>query len=601
MSWMARLAVSRLFGAEQERAIAAKRRVQAAMLVLIVLLAALLAAGLYGIFGLYNSAESRYIHLLFPLRTATRDVVQQMVNEESGVRGYMITRDRSSLQPYLNGRETGREDVAEILRLTQGQPLLQARLRALRREIRGLHGYFDRQITFVADGLLGQRRARADVLGGDKLFGRFRKTASVMEGDIAQFVAQTRADQRRTFRRAVGLLVASGLFALLIAALLAQRVPERLRQLYSAEEQARIRAERGANAARALAHVSDAVVLVDAAGRIRSWNAAAEQLFGVSAAVVLTRQPGEAIPGFAGLVQRSNKTNNELAAVRIGDEERWLAVAVSEFDAGRVFTIRDATAEHMLERARADFVTTASHELRTPLTGIYGGVRTLLERWDALDDAQRLQILRMIDQESQHLSQIVDQLLVTAQIDRGPMRLTETQCDVQALCASVLAAAEARKPDSITLILAPAAGSTTVVCDELRLKQVLVNLVENAIKYSPGGGRVELRVTDEHDRLRISVGDEGLGIPPSEQTRIFEKFYRLDAEMSLGVGGSGLGLYISREIAQQMGGSLSVHSSAGAGAVFTVILPRPGSALRIERTNAIPNPSPARPPAARQS
>src|SRR4051794_24601926 len=115
-----RFAASWRFGAELERAVAAKRRVQILLLVLIVLLAALLATGLYGIFGLYNSAENRYIHLLFPLRTATRDVVQQMVNEESAVRGYMITRDRSSLQPYLIGRRRGIGDVAEIKRLTQG-------------------------------------------------------------------------------------------------------------------------------------------------------------------------------------------------------------------------------------------------------------------------------------------------------------------------------------------------------------------------------------------------------------------------------------------------------------------------------------------------
>ncbi len=405
-----------------------------------------------------------------------------------------------------------------------------------------------------------------------------------MESDIARFVAQTRADQRRTFGRAIGLLVASGTFALLIAALLAQRVPERLRLLYSAEEQARIRAERGANAARALAHVSDAVVLVDVDDRVRSWNEAAEQLFGVATEAALGRGAADVVPGFAALVERSDG-HGDLIPVHIGGEERWLAVAVSDFDGGRVLTVRDATAEHLLERARADFVTTASHELRTPLTGIYGGVRTLLERGDALGEESRLRLLEMIDQESQHLSQIVDQMLVTAQIDRGRMQLTESECDVQVLCASVLAAAETRKPEAVTLTLAVSDGDATVRCDELRLKQVLVNLVENAITYSPGGGRVDVRVTDDDDRLRIDVSDEGLGIPPSEQARIFEKFYRLDAEMARGVGGSGLGLYISREIVEQMGGSLSVRSNVGAGSTFSVTLPRPGSASELVRAS----------------
>jgi signal transduction histidine kinase len=571
------------FGAELERAVAAKRRVQVSLLVLIVLLASLLATGLYGIFGLYNSAENRYIRLLFPLRTATRDLVLQMVNEETGVRGYMITKDRSSLRSYRDGRNGVIADLAEIQRLTPGHPLLHARLHSLRLEIRGLHGFFDRQIVFVRDGSLGQRRARADVLGGDKLFRRFRKTASAMQSDIAAFVDQTRAEQRRTLRRAVGLLVTSGVFALAIAALLALRVPERLRRLYSAEEQARIRAERGANAARALAHVSDAVVLIDAEYRIRSWNAAAEQLFGVSSEAALGHRIGEVIPSLVAFVGGSHG-HDDLTPVRIGDEERWLAVAVSGFEGGHVLTLRDATMEHLLERARADFVTTASHELRTPLTAIYGGVRTLLEREDILDEEQRLGFLRMIEQESQHLSQIVDQLLVTAQIDRGEMRLAQDDCDVQALCTSVLVAADARKPDSITLALMAPAGATTVRCDELRLKQVFVNLVENAIKYSPDGGRVEVSILDEDERLRVEVRDEGLGIPPSEQARIFEKFYRLDADMTRGVGGSGLGLYISREIVEQMGGSLSVRSAAGAGSTFTVTLPRLGSASRLVRS-----------------
>ena len=101
-----------------------------------------------------------------------------------------------------------------------------------------------------------------------------------------------------------------------------------------------------------------------------------------------------------------------------------------------------------------------------------------------------------------------------------------------------------------------------------------MNLVENAMKYSVDGGPVDVRLHDEPGRVRIEVTDQGLGIPPAEQERIFEKFYRLDAEMSRGVGGSGLGLFISREIITQMGGVLSVQSVEGVGSTFTVTLPR---------------------------
>jgi signal transduction histidine kinase len=564
-------------GRELERAVAAKRRVQIALVVLILLLGALLATGVYSTYALYRSAEDRYIHVLFPLKTHSQDLVLQMVNEETGVRGYMLTSDRRTLQPYFLGRKNVLTDLARISELTSSRPDLHARLKPIRYEIQALDGYFDRQITFVADGRLGVERARTDVLGGQRLFGRFRHDSQALTASITTFVDQTRSDERRTFTRAIGLLGASGLFALGIAIFLIRRVPERLRVLYSAEEQARIRAEHGANASRALAHVSDAVVMLDDGSRILSWNTAAEELFAISADAALGRPAGSVFPEFGILIERSG---GELTPVRIGGEERWLAISLSRFEGGRVVTLRDATAEHTLERARADFVTTASHELRTPLTAIYGSVRTLISRADALDESQRARLLRMIEQESEHLAQIVDQLLVTAQIDRGRLRMEERDCDIAELCASVIEAAEARKPESIQLKLVAPKSSPPLKCDPPKLKQVLVNLVENAIKYSPEGGRIEVRIADTPDRLRIDVQDEGLGIPPSEQARIFEKFYRLDAEMTRGVGGSGLGLYISREIVEQMGGLLSVRSRRGSGSTFTVTLPRIVSAAR---------------------
>jgi signal transduction histidine kinase len=564
-------------GRELERAVAAKRRVQIALVVLILLLGALLATGVYSTYALYRSAEDRYIHVLFPLKTHSQDLVLQMVNEETGVRGYMLTSDRRTLQPYFLGRRTVLTDLSRISALTSSRPDLHAQLKPIRYEIQALDGYFDRQITFVADGRLGRERARTDVLGGQLLFGRFRHDSRALAASITTFVDQTRSDERRTFTRAVSLLGASGLFALAIAIFLIRRVPERLRRLYSAEEQARIRAEHGANASRALAHVSDAVVMLDDGSRILSWNTAAEELFAISADSALGRPAGSVFPEFGILIERSG---GELTPVRIGGEERWLAISLSRFEGGRVVTLRDATAEHTLERARADFVTTASHELRTPLTAVYGSVRTLISREDALDESQRARLLRMIEQESEHLAQIVDQLLVTAQIDRGRLRMEERDCDITELCTSVIEAAEARKPESIQLGLVAPASTPPLKCDPPKLKQVLVNLVENAIKYSPEGGRIEVRIADTPDRLRIDVQDEGLGIPPSEQARIFEKFYRLDAEMTRGVGGSGLGLYISREIVEQMGGLLSVRSRRGAGSTFTVTLPRVVSAAR---------------------
>ena len=142
----------------------------------------------------------------------------------------------------------------------------------------------------------------------------------------------------------------------------------------------------------------------------------------------------------------------------------------------------------------------------------------------------------------------------------------------------MLDAADSRKPAKVALALDAPPELAPLPCDEALLRQVLVNLVENALKYSPDGGRVGVRVADDSDRVRIEVRDQGLGIPPSEQQRVFEKFYRLDPEMARGIGGSGLGLYISRKIVEQMDGSLSVRSAPGVGSTFTVVLPRRSTA-----------------------
>jgi PAS domain S-box-containing protein len=559
--------------APRAAATVAKRRVRFSLFILLALLVAVVATGLFATYNLYRSAEDRYVKVAFPLRTLTRDVLFRMSEEESGVRGYMITTNRSSLKPYTEGRKAVLADLRLIRKLTRQHPALANRLRDVEQQVVGLHGFYDRLIVFVADGKVGQARAQREVLDGEQRAVRFQNTASLMQNDIDRFVASTRNAQHATYTRTLATLGIAGALALAVAAALLFNVPERLRRLYAAEEEARQRAEQGANASRALEHVSDAVLLVDDEGSIRFWNAAAEQLFGVAAPAAVARRAATIVPEYAQLVEAAER-QERFVPVRIAGDEHWLAPALSTFEGGSVLAVRDATAGYVLERARTDFVATASHELRTPLTTVYGGARTLIARRDQLTPEQSERLLRMIEQESDHLVQIVDQLLVSAQLDRGSLHLDESTCDVPLLCAAVVDSARVRAPARITLELVTPQSMEPIRCDESLLRQVLVNLVENAIKYSLDGGRIDVQVSDEPTRVRIDVRDEGPGIPPSEQERIFEKFYRLDAAMMGGVGGSGLGLYISREIVAQMGGTLNVRSLPGSGSTFTVALPR---------------------------
>jgi len=179
----------------------------------------------------------------------------------------------------------------------------------------------------------------------------------------------------------------------------------------------------------------------------------------------------------------------------------------------------------------------------------------------------------MIESETERLSAIVNQILLAGQLESGRVSLVEQECDLRRLVEGVLSAARVTAPESVEFELEATNGLAPVHCDEDKLRQVVVNLVENAVKYSPDGGTVSVALSSQNGRARIEVRDRGLGIPESEHARVFEKFTRLDPGLSRGVGGTGLGLYIARELVERMGGAIAVDSAPGAGSTFAVELP----------------------------
>jgi PAS domain S-box-containing protein len=544
----------------------AKRRVQLALFVLLVLLVAVVATGTVATASLYHSAEDRYVGTALPMRTLTRDVLFRLTEEESAVRGYVITSQRRSLDPYFEGRHAIALDLARLRSLTRDHPTLAARTQEVAQQARALRGFYDRLIVFVADGRHGRQQARRDVLDGEARANRIRTSATRMQQDIDAFIASTHVAQHRAYLTSLATLGTAGALAIAIAVALLVRVPERLRRAYAEQEQE-------AQASRALAHVSEAVFVTDDDEHIRFWNPAAEQLFGVAERTALGRPARSVIVDYDELVEAA-ASGDRLVPVVVDSSERWLAPVVSAFEAGQVVAVRDATASYALERARMDFVATASHELRTPLTAVYGGARTLLSRGDELSPAQQSRLLEVIADEAEHLTNIVDQLLLSARLDRGTLRIQDAACDIAAVCSSVVEAARLRAPVGVTIALERPSTVEPLRCDESLIRQVLVNLVDNAVKYSVGGGVVVVQLRDEPAAVHVDVVDRGLGIPVAELERIFDQFYRLDAEMTRGVGGSGLGLYISREIVGQLGGTLTVSSQLGRGSTFSVTLPR---------------------------
>jgi PAS domain S-box-containing protein len=340
-------------------------------------------------------------------------------------------------------------------------------------------------------------------------------------------------------------------------------------------------AERRAEAALALEYVGDGVVLLDEDGRVRFWNAAAAAITGVRETDALGRRPAEVLPAWVELTRLAEladaatpeRARPVTVPIETASRDRWVAVTGVAFDEGVVYALRDVSDEHALERARSDFVATASHELRTPLAAVYGAARTLLRTDIEIPGDQRDRFLEIIVSETERLTAIVSQILLAGQLEEGRVDVTTTATDLKPLAESALDLARIRAPEQIELRLEQDGAPAVALADEDKLRQVLVNLLDNAIKYSPDGGDVVVELEGGNGRVRLAVRDRGLGIPPGEQERIFEKFYRLDPALTRGVGGSGLGLFISRELVSRMGGSLTVRSQPGEGAAFVVDLP----------------------------
>jgi len=222
------------------------------------------------------------------------------------------------------------------------------------------------------------------------------------------------------------------------------------------------------------------------------------------------------------------------------------------------------------DRLKDEFIAIVSHELRTPLTSVYGAAMTL-ESHD-LDEKRKQALLEIISTEAARLSRLLDDILWVSRLDSGRARPHITPVPPLALTEEVVDATRTHLSHELSLELLHDSPLPDVAADSDKLRQVLVNLVENAVKYSHAG-RIQVRLGSYYGNVRFSVRDEGPGIPLNQQERIFEKFYRLDPNMTNGVGGTGLGLYICRELVEAMKGDIWVESIPGQGSTFSFELP----------------------------
>jgi two-component system phosphate regulon sensor histidine kinase PhoR len=314
--------------------------------------------------------------------------------------------------------------------------------------------------------------------------------------------------------------------------------------------------------------------ILDSRGRLSVANAALDELFGEGRClgrtlIEITRSGELAEASAAALDGTQIRGEFTIAAL-----QKLLLVTLSPLSGRRALVIfSDLTEEKRLESVRRDFIGNASHELRTPVAAITGAVETLLSRAGTLDDTGR-GFAEMIARHADRLSRLTRDLLDLSRIETGDYRLELGPIDLAPLCLASMELVRAKaEPKGISLGF-DGPEDLRAIGDRRALEQILVNLLDNAVKYTPDGGRVTVLADGAGQSVVISVIDNGPGIEPRHQPRIFERFYRADAGRARESGGTGLGLAIVKHLAQAQGGQTGVESGKG-GSRFWVKLPAP--------------------------
>ena len=329
-----------------------------------------------------------------------------------------------------------------------------------------------------------------------------------------------------------------------------------------------------------LANIADGIVAVDRDGQVVLWNSAAEEITGVPQEEAIGLTTLEVLQRELESTESESPSGQRLVSIARGGEEVWLSLSEAVMRdplggvAGRIFAFRDISADRMVEEVKSDFVAAVSHELRTPLTSIYGFAETLLRQDVPFGDEDRRIFLSYIASESERLTEIVDQLLNVARLDAGDLQVELGRIDVGSVVSELVETVEESGVMNghrfeIDLPDEPLAAEA----DPDKVRQVFNILVENALRYSPGGGTVTVGARRNHDRVEVRVADEGIGIPAAERERIFRKFYRAESAARDGAAGTGLGLFIAKELVTAMGGRIWVDSTEGEGSSFSFELP----------------------------
>jgi PAS domain S-box-containing protein len=306
---------------------------------------------------------------------------------------------------------------------------------------------------------------------------------------------------------------------------------------------------------------ADGIAVLDGDGLVRQWNPAAHQLTGVPAEEATGQPPPFPLP------EPGAKLTHKL------DSGRWLDVLCTALE-GRdeqVLDFRDVTAAKELEEAKDLFLATTSHELRTPITVVQGFASTLASRWQKMSDADRRSAVETIADRAGALARLVEQLLLGSRAGADQLQVSNAPFDLGGLLQG---AAVAFRPlsDRHTLTVDIPDRLAKAFGDPTATDIIVGQLLENAYKYSPDGGKVIVRAKQDGDHIQVTIEDEGIGIPAADRERIFERFVQGETGDRRRFGGIGLGLYIVRQLAREQGGEVVAEDRKGGGTIMRLEL-----------------------------
>jgi signal transduction histidine kinase len=329
----------------------------------------------------------------------------------------------------------------------------------------------------------------------------------------------------------------------------------------------------------------EALVTTDPEGRVTMANPAAARMLGIRSSDRGRALGDLGTPEGVLLCLREAAANGvAVREVELGNKAYWAYAAQMNRDegdpmgngkaeAGIILAVRDITEHRALEKTKTAFVSDVSHELRTPLTTIQSAVG-LLERARERLDPLELRALELANGELRRIRGMVEELLTLAQLDAWQYQLEVGPTDLSRIVQTAMESVESKAARFGIEVHFDGAAEHRCVCDAQKLYQVFLNLLDNAIKYSDPGDRVDVKIEEGISSLTVEVKDTGVGIPEEDLAQLFERFYRVDKDRSRATGGSGLGLAISRQIVEMHGGELSVESEVGEGSTFRVRLPK---------------------------